>query len=308
MGRRRRLRRPRVRALHPNRAAELSNFCDPQPRARLERRRVDAARDRAPRAGAHGHRLLGVVGGLARRSTCPWGPPTRGSSPRRARACAGPTSRPSAGVESPRLLLYALATWAIVVDILETFAHFAIATQTAPSGSTGYTIFWLLVWHQVGALACVGAAVDVGARDPREPVARLPLEAGVRVGRRARPLLALLGARLLVARRDPARRSRPSSSARASTSTRPPSRWRASCASSAGRAGEPARAASARAPSTSRPRRTTPTAAMAPMAARRGCTCHEHAVFFLIKCYTLVARATNHTLTRDLWLGRPRSC
>lgn len=45
-------------------------------------------------------------------------------------------------VESPRLLLYALATWAIVVDILETFAHFAIATQTAPSGSTGYTIFW----------------------------------------------------------------------------------------------------------------------------------------------------------------------
>jgi hypothetical protein len=39
-------------------------------------------------------------------------------------------------------MLYALATWAIIVDILETFAHFAIATQTAPSGSTGYTIFW----------------------------------------------------------------------------------------------------------------------------------------------------------------------
>ena len=140
-------------------------------------------------------------------------------------------------VESPRLLLYALATWAIVVDILETFAHFAIATQTAPSGSTGYTIFWLLVWHQVGALlASTALRVDVGARDPREPVARLPLEAGVRVGRRARPLLALLGARLLVARRDPAR-------ARGLLHRRGllrlpvlPSRWRASCASSAGRA------------------------------------------------------------------------
>ena len=45
-------------------------------------------------------------------------------------------------VESPRLLLYALATWAIIVDLFETFAHFAIATRTAPLGSTGYTIFW----------------------------------------------------------------------------------------------------------------------------------------------------------------------
>ena len=55
-------------------------------------------------------------------------------------------------VESPRLLLYALATWAIAVDILETFAHFALATRDVPGDDRGIAIFafwygikWLLL-------------------------------------------------------------------------------------------------------------------------------------------------------------------
>ena len=50
-------------------------------------------------------------------------------------------------VQSPRLFLYALATWAIIVDLFETFVHFGIATQTAPAGSTGYAIFWF--WYGI---------------------------------------------------------------------------------------------------------------------------------------------------------------
>ena len=58
-------------------------------------------------------------------------------------------------VESPRLMLYALATWAIIVDLLETFAHFAIATRTAPSGADGYTIFWFWFGIKWVLLLCV---------------------------------------------------------------------------------------------------------------------------------------------------------
>ena len=56
---------------------------------------------------------------------------------------------------SLRLMLYAFATWAISVDILETFVHFGIATQTAPSGSTGYSIFWFWFGIKWVLLACV---------------------------------------------------------------------------------------------------------------------------------------------------------
>jgi len=57
--------------------------------------------------------------------------------------------------QSVRLVFYAIATWAIVVDIFETMAHMLIAARDVPTGDMGYTIFifwfglkWLL-------LACV---------------------------------------------------------------------------------------------------------------------------------------------------------
>ena len=56
---------------------------------------------------------------------------------------------------SLRLMLYALATWAIIVDILETFMHFGIASQTAPSGDVGYTIFAFWFGIKWVLLACV---------------------------------------------------------------------------------------------------------------------------------------------------------
>ena len=58
-------------------------------------------------------------------------------------------------VESPRLLLYAIATWAITTDIFETLVHFSIAAQTAPSGADGYTIFWFWLGIKWVLLACV---------------------------------------------------------------------------------------------------------------------------------------------------------
>ena len=55
-------------------------------------------------------------------------------------------------VQSFRTLLYGLATWAITVDILETFAHFCIAAKESPAGDLSYVIFgywfglkWLLL-------------------------------------------------------------------------------------------------------------------------------------------------------------------
>lgn len=45
-------------------------------------------------------------------------------------------------VRSLRLMLYAFATWAIIVDLFETFVHFAIAARTAPASADGYSIFW----------------------------------------------------------------------------------------------------------------------------------------------------------------------
>ena len=58
-------------------------------------------------------------------------------------------------VPSPRLILYALATWAIVVDLFETFVHFAIATRTAPLSADGYTIFWYWFGFKWVLLLCV---------------------------------------------------------------------------------------------------------------------------------------------------------
>ena len=50
-------------------------------------------------------------------------------------------------VRSLRLMLYALATWAIIVDLFETFVHFAIAARTAPASADGYSIFWF--WYGI---------------------------------------------------------------------------------------------------------------------------------------------------------------
>ena len=57
--------------------------------------------------------------------------------------------------ESPRLFFYAVATWAIVVDIIETLVHTLIAARVVPTGDVGYTIFafwWGIKWV---LLACV---------------------------------------------------------------------------------------------------------------------------------------------------------
>lgn len=56
--------------------------------------------------------------------------------------------------DSTQLVFYALATWAMVVDILETLAHTLIAAQVVPAGDDGYTTmvsllaykFLLLAW------------------------------------------------------------------------------------------------------------------------------------------------------------------
>ena len=57
--------------------------------------------------------------------------------------------------QSLRLFLYAIAVWAIVVDIFETLAHTLIAARDVPAGDDGYTIaiFWFgIKWV---LLACV---------------------------------------------------------------------------------------------------------------------------------------------------------
>ena len=43
-----------------------------------------------------------------------------------------------------RCVFYAIATYAIVVDLLETFAHFLIAARDVPAGSSGYFMFSIL--------------------------------------------------------------------------------------------------------------------------------------------------------------------
>ena len=55
-------------------------------------------------------------------------------------------------VQEPRTLFYAVATWAVVVDIFETTAHALIAARDVPAGDDGYTWFigvygvrWLLL-------------------------------------------------------------------------------------------------------------------------------------------------------------------
>ena len=58
-------------------------------------------------------------------------------------------------VESPRLLLYAFATWAIATDILETFAHFLIAQRDVPADDTGFAIFGFWFGIKWLLLACV---------------------------------------------------------------------------------------------------------------------------------------------------------
>ena len=57
--------------------------------------------------------------------------------------------------ESMRLFLYAVATWAIVVDIFETLAHMLIAARVVPSGDSGYTIFAFWFGFKWVLLACV---------------------------------------------------------------------------------------------------------------------------------------------------------
>lgn len=47
--------------------------------------------------------------------------------------------------QSIRLVLYAAATWAIAVDILETLFHFAISVHDVPRGDQGLAIFWF--WY-----------------------------------------------------------------------------------------------------------------------------------------------------------------
>ena len=58
-------------------------------------------------------------------------------------------------VESPRLMLYALATWAIATDILETFAHFLIAQRDVPADDTGFAIFGFWFGIKWVLLLCV---------------------------------------------------------------------------------------------------------------------------------------------------------
>jgi hypothetical protein len=47
--------------------------------------------------------------------------------------------------QSFRLFLYAVATWAIVVDLLETLFHFAISVHDVPREDQGLAIFWF--WY-----------------------------------------------------------------------------------------------------------------------------------------------------------------
>lgn len=57
--------------------------------------------------------------------------------------------------QSVRLFLYAAATWAIVVDILETFCHFAISVHDVPREDQGLSIFWFWFGFKWGLLLLV---------------------------------------------------------------------------------------------------------------------------------------------------------
>lgn len=57
--------------------------------------------------------------------------------------------------QSLRLFLYAAATWAIVVDILETLYHFAISVHDVPREDTGLSIFWFWLGLKWGLLLLV---------------------------------------------------------------------------------------------------------------------------------------------------------
>lgn len=56
---------------------------------------------------------------------------------------------------SPRCVVYAIATYAIVVDLLETFAHFLIAAQDVPTGDSGYFVFTMWYGLKVSLLLAV---------------------------------------------------------------------------------------------------------------------------------------------------------
>jgi len=56
---------------------------------------------------------------------------------------------------SIRLFFYAVAVWAIVVDIFETLAHMLIAARVVPTGDTGYGIFTFWFGIKWVLLACV---------------------------------------------------------------------------------------------------------------------------------------------------------
>ena len=56
---------------------------------------------------------------------------------------------------SPRLVLYAIATWAIVVDIFETLVHMLIAARVVPAGDEGYSYFAFWFGFKWVLLACV---------------------------------------------------------------------------------------------------------------------------------------------------------
>ena len=56
---------------------------------------------------------------------------------------------------SPRLVLYGIATWAIVVDIIETLVHMLIAARDVPAGDMGYTLFAFWFGFKWVLLACV---------------------------------------------------------------------------------------------------------------------------------------------------------
>jgi hypothetical protein len=64
-------------------------------------------------------------------------------------------------VQDPRTLFYAVATWAVVVDIFETTAHAMIAARDVPAGDDGYT--WFIGVYGVRWLLLVAVAVPWAA-------------------------------------------------------------------------------------------------------------------------------------------------
>tara|TARA_X000001036_G_scaffold424134_1_gene448871 strand:- start:4094 stop:5425 length:1332 start_codon:yes stop_codon:yes gene_type:complete len=60
-------------------------------------------------------------------------------------------------VPSPRCFWYAVAVYAITVDLLETFAHFLIAARDVPAGEMGYTMF--MWWYAVKIVFLLAVAL-----------------------------------------------------------------------------------------------------------------------------------------------------